>query len=278
LLSTLQKSGDVLDLFTVCHPEWGVTEVAQAQGLPKSSAHALLSTLTEMGLLQRTGDNRYRLGWRVLVLARVIAETSDLREEGHRRMRQLVGRFGETTHLGALDRGEVVYILKLEGTNAVRIRVTGMGARLPAHCTSLGKVLLAARPVAEVERILSEHSLKRYTPKTIHDEATLFDELERVRTQGYAYDDEEALKDICCVAAPVLDASRSIVVALSMSAPAFRFKANRAEYTEAIVKAAAEISARVALGAAVPGAERAAHAAGNGNGNGKARNARKTTI
>jgi IclR family transcriptional regulator, KDG regulon repressor len=275
LLSTLQKSGDVLDLFTVCKPEWGVTEVAQAQGLPKSSAHALLSTLTEMGLLQRTGDNRYRLGWRVLVLARVIAETSDLREESMRRMRQLVARFGETTHLGALERGEVVYILKIEGTNAVRIRVTGMGARLPAHCTSLGKVLLAARPVAEVERIVAEHPLKRYTPKTIHDEATLFEELERVRAQGYAYDDEEALKDIACVAAPVLDASRSIVVALSMSAPAFRFKANRAEYTEAIVKAAAEISASVALAAAVPGAARGAQAHANGDGNGALANAGK---
>jgi DNA-binding IclR family transcriptional regulator len=173
-------------------------------------------------------------------------------------------------HMGALDRGEVVYIDKLEGTNAVRIGVTGMGARLPAHCTALGKVLLAARPVAEVERIIAEHPLNRYTPKTIHDEATLFDELERVRTQGYGYDDEEALKDICCVSAPVLDASRSIVVALSLSAPAFRFKANRAEYTEAIVKAAAEISARVGLAAAVHGAP------GNGNGNGSARNARKS--
>jgi DNA-binding IclR family transcriptional regulator len=274
VLSTLQKSGDVLDLFTVCHPEWGVTEVAHAQELPKSSAHALLSTLTEMGLLQRTGDNRYRLGWRVLVLARVIAETSDLRDEGRRRMRQLVNRYGETMHMGALDRGEVVYIDKLEGTNAVRIGVTGMGARLPAHCTALGKILLAARPVAEVERIIAEHPLKRYTPKTIHEEATLFDELERVRTQGYAYDDEEALKDICCISAPVLDASRSIVVALSLSAPAFRFKANRAEYTGAIVKAAAEISARVGLAAGVHGGERGAHA--NGNGNGNARNGRKS--
>src|ERR1700751_4845932 len=128
MLGTVLNAGRVLDLFTSETPERGVTEVAEALGIPKSRAHALMSSLAHVGLLRRTAEGRYRLGWRVLALGRILTETTEFRAEARRAMEELSGRFGETVHLATLDDGVVVYVDKIEGTRAVRIAVSAVGS------------------------------------------------------------------------------------------------------------------------------------------------------
>lgn len=179
--------------------------MAKALAIPKSSAHALLATLAQIGFLKRTREGRYRLGWRILALSQVLLSTSSWREEARRAMEELVARFGETTHLAVLECGRVVYVEKLEGTRAVRVVNTGVGVELPAHCSAVGKVLLAFRPWEEVERIMAERGMPAFTPNTITTLDELKTELQAVRERGYAYDIEEVVPELCCVAAPIRD-------------------------------------------------------------------------
>ncbi|RTG95926.1 IclR family transcriptional regulator [Thermus scotoductus] len=245
MLGTLEKVGQVLALFTREHPEWGVTEVARALDLPKSSAHALLATLSHIGLLKRNRKGRYRIGWRVLALSQILLSTSSWREEARKAMEDLVARYGETAHLAVLECGRVIYVEKLEGTRAVKVATTGVGVELPAHCSAVGKVLLAHRPWEEVLEIVREKGLPPLTPNTITSLDELGTELKAVRARGYAYDIEEAVPELCCVAAPIRDATGEVIAAMSLSVPFYRFQQMKEEYRRAILEATRTVSERL---------------------------------
>lgn len=246
MLQTIQKIGPVLDLFTVEQPEWGVSEVAEAIGVPRSSAHALLSSLVETGLLQSRGRGRYRIGWRVLELSETLRGTVNVRSVAYPVLERLVEQYGETSHLAIMDRSRVLYIEKILGTHMVTVVGARVGAQLEPHCSAVGKVLLAHRGHDEITRILGDTSMRRLTPTTITDPATLCDELGAVRRTGVAYDRGEAIPDVHCVAAPVRDAMGSVIAAVSVTVPENRFTRARAEFTQAVKAVAAEISSRLA--------------------------------
>lgn len=241
-MQSLDKTSRVLDLFTPERPEWTITEAARALGIAKSTAFGLLSALSEVGILQRTGRGRFRIGWRVATLARVLLDTEPLLRIAAGHMERLVRQYGETVHLATLQRGRVVYLDKREGTHAVRVAVTNVGVELPAHCSGLGKVLLAHAPKHEVELIIQRQGLPRLTDRTITDRETLIKELERVRAVGYAYDLGETIEDLCCVAAPIFNHAGVNVAAISFSVPSYRFQRQQAAYRNVILDAARKIS------------------------------------
>ncbi|HEV2579516.1 MAG TPA: IclR family transcriptional regulator [Ktedonobacteraceae bacterium] len=242
MLQTVQKAAEVLNLFSVDHPEWGISELSKTLAFPKSSTSALVTTLTEQGLLRRTNAGRYKLGWRVMALSQVLLSTTDFRTEARRVMESLIARFGETVHLAALESGQVIYVDKLQGTRAIQVSVTGVGYRLPAHCSGVGKTILADRPWEEVLLILNARGMPPLTPHTITSPEAFRQELERVSAQGYAYDLEEAVEELCCVAAPIRDHSGEVVAAMSLSVPAYRFQQYKDQYRLAIVGAARQVS------------------------------------
>lgn len=242
MLQTVQKAAEVLNLFSTERPEWGVSELAKALAFPKSSASALVSTMTEQGLLRRTNTGRYKLGWQLIALSQALLSTTDFRIEARPVMEGLIARFGETVHLAALERGRIIYVDKLQGTRAVQVSVTGVGYRLQAHCSGVGKVILAHRPWEEVFQMLSTHGMPALTPQTITDPERFKQELEQVKIQGYAYDQEEAVEELCCVAAPIRDHIGEVVAALSLSVPTYRFHQFKEQYRLAIVGATRQIS------------------------------------
>src|SRR5579875_3922184 len=242
MLQTVYKAAEILNLFSVERPEWGISELAKELAFPKSSTSALVSTLAEQGLLRRTSAGRYKLGWRVMALSQVLLSTTDFRTEARPVMESLIARFGETVHLAALESGQVIYVDKLQGTRAVQVSVTGVGYRLPAHCSGVGKVILAERPWAEVQQILASRGMPAVTSKTITTLEAFKAELACVARQRYAYDIEEAVEELCCVAAPIRDHSGEVVAALSLSVPAYRFQQAREQYRLAIVGATKQIS------------------------------------
>jgi IclR family KDG regulon transcriptional repressor len=245
MLLTIQKAGDLLALFDRNHTEWGVREVAEKLKMAKSSTHDLMSSLAKLGILNKTEDNRYRLGWRLVTLSEILLATTELRQEAHPVIEDLAARYQETIHLAVLDDTQAVYVDKLEGRQAVRVELTSLGARLYAHCSSLGKVLLAYSSEDEVKRIIKTAGLPRFTPNTITDEEELQQNLARIRKQGFAYDMEEILPDLCCVAAPINNHTRRVVAAISMSVPAYRFKRFQTEYRDGVMRAARAISKRL---------------------------------
>lgn len=246
MLQTVQKIGPVLDLFTIERPEWGVSEVGEAIGVPRSSAHALLSSLVEVGLLQCRTRGRYRIGWRIVELGETMRGTVDIRSAAAPVLQDLVERFGETCHLAVLDRHKVLYLDKVVGTHVVTVLGARVGTHLDPHCNAVGKVLLAHREPGEIARFVTDKPLRRLTPATITDPDALARELATVRSAGCAFDRAEAVAEVHCVAAPVRDELGSVVAAISMTVPASRFLPSRAEFRRAVVTGAAAISRRMA--------------------------------
>ena len=245
MLQTIQKAGEVLALYDRDHTEWGVREAATKLKMSKSGAHDLMSSLAKLGFLNKTDDNRYRLGWRLVTLSETLLATTELRKEARPILEELAAQYQETIHLAVLDDTQAVYVDKLEGRQAVRVELTSLGARLYAHCSALGKVLLAYSPEEEIERIIRSAGLPGFTPNTITDEEELRQSLAKIRKQGYAYDLEEILLDLCCVAAPVYNHKGQVIAAISMSIPAYRFKRSQAEFREGVMRAAKKISKRL---------------------------------
>jgi DNA-binding IclR family transcriptional regulator len=242
-LNTVKKIGPVLDLFTPEQPEWRMTDIARALGTPKSSAHSLVSTLAEIGLLSVAPSGKYRLGLNLLSLSERMRTSMDILQQAGPSMQELSRSSRETVLLAMLDRNEVVYVERAEGTHPM-VRLAGVqpGARVPAHCTAVGKVLLAYRDPVEVQRFLRSTDLRRYTPQTITDPEKLEEALIEVRARGYAIDGREIVADIACIAAPVTDQFGTVIAGLSVSMPAYRFEEQRAGLVENLKNTAATVS------------------------------------
>lgn len=242
MVRTVGKVARILDLFSVEKPEWGVSELGRELGIPKSTAHELAQSLAEQRFLCRTDDGRYQLGWRLFELSQTLLDTTHIRVEARYILEELAQRWGQTAHLATLEGVQAVYIEKLP-----RVANTGKfpspkGARRPAHCSSVGKVLLASRKWGQLAPLLEAAGLRAFTPNTVTDVAELAGELETVRERGYAYDREEASRGLCCVAAPIHDRQGKVVAAASLCVPKNEFERGKKSYTAAIIEAANLIS------------------------------------
>jgi DNA-binding IclR family transcriptional regulator len=152
----------------------------------------------------------------VLNLSRQALGGLDIKEVALPVLRQLAERNQLTAHLAILDHGEAVYIEKVDAPGFIKMD-TWVGRRLPVHSTSVGKVLVAYLPEADIKAIMKEHGLKKLTPKTITAHADFMRELERVRAQGYAVDDEENNLGVRCLGAPVFDRFGKVEAAMGVS-------------------------------------------------------------
>ncbi|HEU4657102.1 MAG TPA: IclR family transcriptional regulator, partial [Capillimicrobium sp.] len=178
-------------------------EVARAADLPKATAHRLLSTLVDTGLVRALGDGRYGLGSHCLALGEAYLDAIDLRTEALAEMRRLVDVTEETCHLGILSDDQIVYIEKLDSPHPIRM-YSRVGATNPAATTSLGKAILAFSGADVVEDVYGR-GIPQRTGATVTDPAEARTRLEQVRRDGYAVDDVENEEGIRCVAAPILD-------------------------------------------------------------------------
>ena len=239
---TVEKLDQILDLFSLERPEWRVNDAARALDLPRSTTSEYMAVLADTRLLSRTVKGHYRLGWRLFELSQTLLETTEFRIEARKIMEELVGHWRETMHLAVLDGMQAVYIEKLQPTPAAKIQITRAGARLPAHTSGVGKVLLAHSEWGYIAEFFEDQGMPTLTPNTITTLDALAEELERVRERGYAYDSEETLVGLCCVGAPIYSVGGKVVAAISFSVPAYRFCSGKDEYTEAILDVGRRIS------------------------------------
>jgi len=245
VLQTVENVGRVLDLYGPDRPELGVTEIGVALGMGKSKAHLLVSSMTEIGLLRRVHGGRYRIGWRALQLDRVAAETTPFRLPGRSAAVALARRTGETIHLAALDGGQVVYVDRTQGDRATTLPLSAIGKRLPAHCSGVGKAMLAHLEPDVVDAYLEQHGMERFTKATITDPRKLRRELDAVRRTGLAYDREEVVEGLACVAAAIRGVEGVVVAAISISGPVERQRSSEDEYRRLVLGAATSIEKRI---------------------------------
>src|SRR6267154_1883569 len=192
-------------------------EISRNLNIPKSSASYILRTLETRGYLTRdAASGRYRVGLKILSLSRGALGGRDVRGIALPIMRHLTHQTGLTCHLAVLDGADAVYIEKVEPEGFIRMD-TWVGRRMRVHATSVGKAIVAHIPEEELGEIVRKSSMEKRTPKTITSLPRLLKELEKVRAQGYAVDDEENNLGARCVAAPVFSDRGTIEAALGLS-------------------------------------------------------------
>ena len=245
----------VLDMFTRDRPVVAIAEVARELGVHRSTASRLAATLATAGYLEVAGEQgRYRLAAKLAVLGEVAAAGSDLRGAALPALRDLVARLGETGHLGVLEGTEAVTVAVVDGWQTVRMH-SWVGKRSPAHCSSIGKVLLAGLRPADLAARYPDRDLPARTPATITSLAALERCLTDVRSRGYAEDLEELEPHLCCVAAPVFGRDAAVTASISVSGPASRLRdpGAVAATAAAVRDTARQISARLGAPADIPG-------------------------
>lgn len=223
--SSVAKALVVLECFRGGVQKLGVSELARRTGIPKSSVHRLCSELSDSGFLVRTPDRRYRLGLRVFELGSAGPAFAELRQTTSRFLQQLTVLSGETVHLGVLDGSDVVYLDKIETPQSGKLP-SQIGQRNPAHCTGLGKALLAWNQ-AQHDALVRREQLEVFTPYTIATGEALRRELAKVREEVVAYDRQERTLGIGCVAGPIKDRNGHVAAALSIAGPISRMTEQR---------------------------------------------------
>ena len=242
-LSSVANSIRLTKAFSENEFEMGISALASKLGLAKSTVHRLATTLVEYDILEQNRENgKYRLGLALFELGTLVRRKMDVMSEAQGQIHALADLTGETVQLAILDHLSVLYIRIRESRQAVRMS-SGLGSRAPAHCTSVGKALLAYQPPEVVKQVI-DNGLKRYTQNTIVEPAALLEELASIRQKGYAIDDEEIEMGLRCVAAPIRDHSGLVVAAISVAAPVQRMTKKNVQTTVPSVQASAEAISR----------------------------------
>lgn len=185
------------------HPKGASLQTISAEsGLPKSTAHRLLSSLVSLGYaVQDSFSTHYRLTMKMFELSSGIVDSMDIMGVAKAHLERLSQRTGEAVHLVIRDARDIVYIYKTEsGPMRMSSRV---GLRSPLYCTGVGKAILATLPPEEVEDVWNHSSLKKLTSRTVVDLTEMQDQLAEVRANGYAIDDEENEMGVRCVAVAI---------------------------------------------------------------------------
>lgn len=217
-----------------------LTELASDLDQSKSSIHNYLSTLLEQEVLIKKG-NEYHVGLRLLELGSATRKNQQIYRVARDEIDRLAEETGELVNLLVEEHGKGVYIYRKRGENAVTVD-SYIGQRVYLHNTALGKAILAHMPDDDVESILDRHGLPQETENTTTDKDELLSELDAVAEQGVAFDDEERLNGLRCVAVPILNDQSRVEGAISVSGPTTRMQEERFRHeVPALLKKASNI-------------------------------------
>jgi IclR family pca regulon transcriptional regulator len=245
-LQSLERGIAVIQVFSREHPALTLSEVARLTGMTRATARRILLTLEKLGHVRSDG-RRFSLTPRVLTLGWAYLSSLNLWEIAQPLMEDLVQETHESCSAATLDLPDIVYVARVP-TRRIMTIALGVGTRLPAHATSMGRVLLADLPEEELDAFLSEHELERFTPHTIVDPGALKAAVAEVRQQGWALVDQELEIGLRSVAAPITGASGRTIAALNASAAAARVSKGELEtrFLPALLRTADQISAGLA--------------------------------
>lgn len=246
----LERGFAVINAFSGDAPVLTIADVAERTGLPRAVARRYLLTLRELGYVAQDGSG-FLLTPRLLRLGFAYLSTLSVSDIAQPLMQRVVETLHESCSLAVLDGADVVYVGRVVAKRLMSVNLV-IGSRLPAHATSLGKLLLAHLSPAALDDYFRTADLLRLTRKTISSQPRLRKELAAIRQQGYAFGDEEAEDGVIAVAVPIVDRRHHVAAALNVSGHASRVTLDemRARYLPVLSEAARGVSR--ALGANLP--------------------------
>lgn len=235
------KAFSLLEIVAAMDHPPTLAELTEAARLPKPTLHRWLTMLEGADLLRRMPDGRrYELAARATALAFAILSNNSGSTQRHQILERVVRSLGESCNLTVLEGSEVMYLDRVEAAAPLRVAFQ-KGSRVPAHASASGKLFLAMMPQAKRDRLIGTLTLERHTANTLTDAEALRDELGRIRREGHAFDDEEFLSGLFCVAVPIFDRTgRDCIAALALQAPVVRVSRANAAAHLPILREAAE--------------------------------------
>ncbi len=225
LVQSIERVATIFDVLAQSSQGISLKDLSAKVKLPKGTTHRLLASLAYYGYVRQTRETKsYHLGFRLIELGNCLLNQLDIRSQAKPFLTELAERIKETVHLVILDQYEALYIDKVESKEKPGglQMVSQIGLRVPVHCSSVGKVLLAHISENEVDGIIRQKNLAHRTKNTITDPGILKAHLKMVRSQGFAIDDEENEEGIRCVGAPIFNQQGQVIAAISISGPTVR--------------------------------------------------------
>ncbi|HHB81047.1 MAG TPA: IclR family transcriptional regulator [Aliiroseovarius sp.] len=220
-IQSLERALDVLSYVSEAGGQT-LSEIAGALGTSPATTYRILSTFAARGHLEMdAGSQTWHVGPAAFRTGNAFLHRTGMVERARPLMRALMAETGETANLGVESGGQVLFLSQVETHEAIRAFFPP-GTLSPMYASGIGKALLAAKDLPEIDRYISRTPLERFTEKTICARDALRDELARIHAQGYAFDDEEKSPGMRCVAAPVFNAFGEVVAGISVSGPTAR--------------------------------------------------------
>jgi DNA-binding IclR family transcriptional regulator len=225
-MTTVETSWDIIHALGKLQRA-GVTELAERLDMPKGTIYTHLATLKEQKYVVKK-DGKYQLGLHFLTRGEFVKKHNILFNAGRSEIEQLAQETDEYVHLVTEEHGDLIYLHEARGENAVAKDYFEKKFEKPGylHSSAYGKAILAYLHKTRVEEIIEESGLPQRTEKTITSRNKLFDELESIREQGYAQNDEEEIFGTRAVGAPILDQNDTVLGAVSISMPTSRMQGN----------------------------------------------------
>jgi DNA-binding IclR family transcriptional regulator len=218
-IGTLARGLHVLSRVASARGPVGVSELAVRAELDKATTYRLACKLVSLGYLERNGDGKFRLGLQVLDLGFAYLASLDLRTQALPEMRRLHDEFDGAITLSVLDDTDIVYVERIQPKGLQASMPVGIGARLPLHCTAMGKTMLAHLAPERLTALLDRIDYKRWTERTIGTRAEFETELARTRQRGFGITDQEMIDGLRAVASAIFDHHGTPIAALSVALP-----------------------------------------------------------
>lgn len=226
--SVFQKVFAVLECVAGAERPLTVSDLAVLLDVPKGTMHRIVHQLETDGLLMaEVGARGYVPSSRLFDFALTVAHAGMRSTSRHTILQRVSSLTGETCNFGMISAGELVYVDRVEASWPFGLHYK-VGSRVPMHCTSMGKLLLAHMPKRRREHLLSVSPLHRYTPQTKTDPEELSEEFKEIRERGYSLDNEEFLAGVLCIAVPIRDSRGNVCAAIAVSAPHARLSMKQA--------------------------------------------------
>lgn len=240
----LHKSVALIDALSRASGPMRFVDLVQAAGLPKSTSHRLLGSLAREGLVVfDEKSQRYRLGLRIMTWAAKTWNNVEVAGVALDEMNALHAKVSEQVSLAVRDGMDVVYVRATDCNQQLNIIASQIGDREPAHCTAVGKVMLAHLPATALDALLDETSLTGFTDHTITDAAVLKEELAQIKKQGFACSDREKHDMVRGIAAPIFNFEGRVIAAINIWAPVFRIEQDvLLSWTDILIPAALSVS------------------------------------
>jgi IclR family pca regulon transcriptional regulator len=218
---SLERGLAILGCFRADKSVLGIADIADDLGMSRSTTHRYVITLVALGYLEQGSSRKYRLGLRVTDLGMSALNSTGLRGHAHPYLVELRQDSSYTASLGVLDGVDVLYVDRVHsfrrGQGAIDLSLR-TGSRRPAYCTAMGKLLLAHLPEAEQSELIAQIKLTKRAPNTITSKKALREQLDKIRADGFAVDDQELAAEVYSIAAPVRNEAREVVAAVDLAA------------------------------------------------------------